>query len=124
VNESADKIELMVLIGVIVLAVVGLGVALDVIVNSRRDRTAAMNAIANYLKEHGGEVLSFEDIRGSIDEGYSDEFLHSLTKSFPDSLRFDYLPDERTGKPVKSALWLVVQNAASQPAQVYGRRFD
>jgi len=120
VNGTADQIEAMVLIATIAIAVVALGLALYIIINSRRDKAAAMKSILNYLTENELGVLSFDDIRGLIDSGYSDEFLHSAPKSFPNSLRFEYLTDERTGQKVKSALWLVTQNASSQSAQVYG----
>jgi hypothetical protein len=120
VNGRGDEIELIVLAATIVMALVGLALAMYIIINSRKDRVAAKTAILNYLSENRLGVLTFEDIRGSIDSAYSDEFLHSLSKSFPASLRFDYDFDERTGKKVKSALWLVSQSAVAQSAPVYG----
>ena len=98
-NGRADEIELIVLAATIVMALVGLALAMYIIINSRKDRAAAKKAILNYLGENRLGVLTFEDIRGSIDSAYSDEFLHSRSSpSLPPCASIMILMKERGKK--------------------------
>lgn len=91
------------------IVVLSLGIALYILIKTQTRRTQARDLILKYLKDKNFEMVSFEGIRGYIDQSYDDGFLRSLPKHFPTVLRFAYLKDPETGKNTRSGLAGIVE---------------
>jgi len=62
-----------------------------------KKQATAKDQIVQYLTSKDFEMMSYDRVRENIDKGYTDEFIESLLKHFPNDLRKAKLKERKPG---------------------------